>query len=67
MLPFSFNPELGLIVDPSLLENEEIYFNVARLDRSIALKTSDYVALARPRLEQIAEGRKEECRMMNDE
>ena len=67
VLPFSFNPELELIVDPSLLENEEIYFNVARLDRSMALKTSDYVALAKPRLEQIAEGREEECRMMNDE
>jgi Ala-tRNA(Pro) deacylase len=57
VLPFSFNPELELVVDPSLLENEEIYFNVARLDRSMALKTSDYVALAKPRLEQIAEDR----------
>jgi Ala-tRNA(Pro) deacylase len=35
ILPFSFNPELELIVDPSLLENDELYFNAARLDRSM--------------------------------
>ena len=52
--PFTFSPELELIVDPSLLENTEIYFNAARLDRSLALKTSDYVALSKPRLERIA-------------
>ena len=57
ILPFSFNPELELIVDPSLLENEEIYFNAARLDRSLALKTSDYVALAKPRLGRITGSR----------
>jgi Ala-tRNA(Pro) deacylase len=45
---------LALVVDPSLLENDELYFNAARLDRSMALKTSDYVALAKPRLERIA-------------
>ena len=33
VLPFSFNPKLELIVDPSLLEHEEIFFNAARLDR----------------------------------
>jgi Ala-tRNA(Pro) deacylase len=54
VLPFSFSPELELVVDPSLLENDEIYFNAARLDRSMALKTSDYVALAKPRLGRIA-------------
>jgi Ala-tRNA(Pro) deacylase len=57
ILPFSFNPELELIVDPLLIENDELYFNAARLDRSMALKTSDYVALSKPRLERIAEGR----------
>ncbi|MDQ2903585.1 MAG: YbaK/prolyl-tRNA synthetase associated domain-containing protein [Chloroflexota bacterium] len=55
ILPFSFNPELELVVDPTLLENDEIYFNAARLDRSMVLKTSDYVALARPRLKSITE------------
>jgi Ala-tRNA(Pro) deacylase len=57
ILPFAFNPELALIVDPALLENDEIYFNAARLDRSMALRTSDYVALAKPRLERIAQAR----------
>lgn len=57
ILPFSFNLELELVVDPSLLENDELYFNAARLDRSMALKTSDYVALTKPRLARIAEGR----------
>ena len=54
ILPFSFHPELALVVDPSLLENDELYFNAARLDRSMVLKTRDYVALAKPRLERIA-------------
>ena len=53
ILPFAFRQELELIVDPSLLENDEIYFNAARLDRSMVVKTSDYVSVARPRLEHI--------------
>jgi Ala-tRNA(Pro) deacylase len=57
ILPFSFISDLELVVDPSLLENDEIYFNAARLDRSMALKASDYVAVAKPRLERIAEVR----------
>jgi Ala-tRNA(Pro) deacylase len=55
VLPFVFNPDLELIVDPSLLENDEIYFNAARLDRSMVIKSSDYVTLAKPRLERIAQ------------
>jgi Ala-tRNA(Pro) deacylase len=55
ILPFSFTPELELIVDRAVLENQELYFNVARLDRSIVLQTSDYVALAQPRVERITE------------
>lgn len=54
ILPFSFNSELELIVDPKLLENDELFFNAARLDRSMALKTSDYVRLANLRKEKIA-------------
>jgi Ala-tRNA(Pro) deacylase len=46
-----------LVVDPSLLANDELYFNAARLDRSMVLKTSDYTALAKPRLERIVETR----------
>jgi Ala-tRNA(Pro) deacylase len=55
ILPFAFSPELELIVDPALLENDELYFNAARLDRSMVLKTSDYVRLVNPRLEKIAD------------
>ncbi|MBI1277946.1 MAG: YbaK/prolyl-tRNA synthetase associated domain-containing protein [Anaerolineaceae bacterium] len=55
VLPFAFDPELELMVDPSLLENDEIYFNAARLDRSMFLKTSDYVNLVKPRLEHIVQ------------
>lgn len=54
ILPFAFNPELELIVDPTLLNNDELYFNAARLDRSMVLKTRDYLALAQPHLERIA-------------
>ncbi len=54
ILPFTFSTDLELIVDPALLENTEIYFNAARLDRSMVLKTSDYLALSKPRLERIA-------------
>ena len=54
VLPFSFHPELELVVDPSLLTNDELHFNAARLDRSIVLKTSDYAALAKPHLARIA-------------
>ena len=31
ILPFSFSPELELIVDPELLKNEELFFNAAPL------------------------------------
>lgn len=55
VLPFTFKPELELIVDPSLLENDELYFNAARLDRSMVLQTTDYIAIAKPRQEQIVE------------
>jgi Ala-tRNA(Pro) deacylase len=57
ILPFSFSEELELIVDPLLLENDEMYFNAARLDRSMVLRTRDYVSLAKPRLGHIAKGR----------
>ena len=55
VLPFAFSSQLELIVDPAVLENDEIYFNAARLDRSMALAVRDYVALANPRIERIAE------------
>lgn len=47
--PFSFNPELSLLVDPSLRErHSEIVFNAGRLDASIIMNTDDYFRLAQP-------------------
>lgn len=54
ILPFAFDSGLELLVDPALLQRGELYFNAGRLDRSIALSTDDYVALAKPRLERLA-------------
>ena len=54
ILPFSFHPELQLIVDPILLKNKEIFFNAARLNLSMALKTADYIKITKPRTENIA-------------
>jgi Ala-tRNA(Pro) deacylase len=55
VLPFSFNPALELIVDPSLLDHERIYFNAGRLDRSMVLDTQRYIAVANARLATICE------------
>lgn len=54
ILPFSFGEQLELVVDPDLLRHPEIFFNAARLDRSLALATSDYRSIAEPRVESIA-------------
>jgi Ala-tRNA(Pro) deacylase len=52
IIPFSFNPELRLVVDPVLLEQSELFFNAARLDCSIGLATEDYIAMAEPFIEE---------------
>ena len=54
ILPFSFNNKLTLLVDPKIRDIDELYFNAARLDRSMALKTSDYLKITNPRFEHIA-------------
>lgn len=48
--PFSFNPQLMVLADPLLRENEEVVFNAGRLDRSIFMRSEDYVRIARPHL-----------------
>jgi Ala-tRNA(Pro) deacylase len=53
VLPFSYDERLELIADPALLDQGELYFNAARLDRSIALASQDYLRLARPRIAPI--------------
>ncbi len=53
VLPFSFDPRLELIADESLLDLPELFFNAARLDRSVAIATEDYIRLAEPQLKSI--------------
>ena len=53
--PFSFWPNVKLVVDHRLLdENEEIAFNAGRLDTSMVLNSQDYRRIARPLLAFIA-------------
>lgn len=53
--PFSFNPQVRLVVDPALVERfGEIAFNAGRLDRSIVLDSADYVRIARPALHRLS-------------
>jgi Ala-tRNA(Pro) deacylase len=54
VMPFSYHPQLELVADQALLSAPELYFNAARLDRSVALATEDYLRLADPRIERIA-------------
>jgi len=53
VLPVSYSSQLELIADPALLAHPELFFNAARLDRSVAVATEDYVRLAAPRVERI--------------
>lgn len=55
IVPFTFDPALELVVDPALLEHEEIFFNAADLSLSVALDVRDYLRIAAPRTEAIAE------------
>lgn len=52
--PFSFSEQLQVLADPLIQENEEVVFNAGRLDRSIFMKLSDYVRVAKPQLVKIA-------------
>ncbi|MER5925965.1 YbaK/EbsC family protein [Streptomyces mirabilis] len=54
VLPFSFDPALELVADPDLVARPCLYFNAARLDRSLAMSGADYARLAEPRVERIA-------------
>ncbi len=52
--PFSFNEDLIVLADPAIQDNEEVVFNAGRLDRSIFMKSADYIRIAKPRLAKIA-------------
>lgn len=54
VLPFALHPDLELVVDPEVLTVPVLYFNAARLDQSIALKTADYERIAQPMISRIA-------------
>ncbi|KHD76859.1 prolyl-tRNA synthetase [Actinoplanes utahensis] len=55
IVPFAFNPALELFADPELCDHAELFFNAATLERSIALRTEDYIRLARPTFYRIAQ------------
>ena len=47
--PFSFWPNVRLVVDPQLLsEHDEIAFNAGKLDTSMVLNSQDYTRIAAP-------------------
>jgi Ala-tRNA(Pro) deacylase len=49
--PFSFHPQLKLVADPMLFQQEqEIVFNAGSLERSILLNAEDYRRIAQPML-----------------
>jgi Ala-tRNA(Pro) deacylase len=52
--PFSFTDQLQVLADPLIQQNEEVVFNAGRLDRSILMKLTDYIRIARPQLITIA-------------
>lgn len=52
--PFSFNPELSLLVDPAVKTNTEIVFNAGLLTKSIFMKLTDYIAIVQPTFIPIA-------------
>lgn len=46
--PFSFRADVPIIADPLLLETEAFWFNAAVSDRSLQIRTADFVRIARP-------------------
>jgi Ala-tRNA(Pro) deacylase len=47
VLPFSWNTQLELVVDPDIYSHQEIFFNAGLLDRSLALASADHRRIAR--------------------
>lgn len=47
MPPFSFRDDVLLIIDNAIKDNQKIFFNAGRLDRSVAISTSDYCKLVK--------------------
>jgi Ala-tRNA(Pro) deacylase len=55
--PFSFNADLEVVADRSLLACDEMFFNAGRFDRSLALRSSDYLRVVDPRVADISKSR----------
>jgi len=55
VLPFSFDAELDVVADPEVVARPELYFNAARLDRSLVISGTDYRRLAEPRIAPITD------------
>jgi Ala-tRNA(Pro) deacylase len=55
VLPFVLDPEVELVVDAAVLTQPRLYFNAARLDRSVSLATRDYQRIASPAVHPIAQ------------
>lgn len=54
ILPFPMDPEVELVTDTAVVQQPRLYFNAARLDRSVSLNTDDYARIAQPRIRNIA-------------
>jgi Ala-tRNA(Pro) deacylase len=54
VIPISFHLDLTLLVDPQIVQDEEIAFNAARLDRSVFVSARPFFAAARGTILPIA-------------
>lgn len=52
--PFSFNNDLNLIVDPILLKNVYFWFNAGLLEKSIRIKTDDFLRIVKPVVKDVS-------------
>lgn len=55
VMPLSLENDIPVIADFAVLDRKTVWFNSGRLDHSIGMRTRDWVAIARPRLDAISE------------
>lgn len=53
--PFGLLFDLETIVDKELLKQKEINFNAGANDKSIKMKTEDYIKIVKPKIEKISQ------------
>jgi Ala-tRNA(Pro) deacylase len=44
--PFSFNPNVQVIIDKKLVNNQNVYFSAGKTDESIKMDTKDFVTIS---------------------